>query len=106
MKDIQGIRLCDPQEGVKPNFAYFPVVFDGYKYDRDTVHRILKENEITARKYFYPLTNCFECYRDLTTAGAEKTPIAQYIADRVLTLPLYADLAIEDVDRVCDVILR
>ena len=27
------------------------------------------------------------------------------MADRVLTLPLYADLAIADVDRICDIIL-
>ena len=59
-----------------------------------------------ARKYFYPITNSFECYRDLPTAGPEKTPVAAYLADRVLTLPLYADLALEDVDRICDIILQ
>ena len=32
--------------------------------------------------------------------------LGKYIADRVLTLPLYADLAIADVDRICDLILR
>ena len=59
-----------------------------------------------ARKYFYPITNSFECYRDLSTAGAEKTPVAAYQADRVLTLPLYADLALEDVDCICDIVLQ
>jgi len=58
-----------------------------------------------ARKYFYPLTNSFECYRNLPSAGADKTPIAKYYADRVLTLPLYADLALEDVDRICEIII-
>ena len=42
---------------------------------------------------------------DLPTAGAEKTPVAAFLADRVLTLPMYADLALEDVDRICEVIL-
>lgn len=103
--NIEGIRLCAEQEGVKSNYAYFPVVFDGYKYTRDDVFQRLREHEIVARKYFYPLTNSFECYKDYPTAGAEKTPVAQYIADRVLTLPLYADLSLEDVDRICDIIL-
>ena len=102
---IEGIRLCAEQADVVSNYAYFPVVFDGYKYDRDEVFARLKEQEIIARKYFYPLTNSFECYRDYNTAGVEKTPVASYIADRVLTLPLFADLRCEDVDRICDIIL-
>lgn len=102
---IPGIRLCAEQEGVKSNYAYMPVVFDGYRLTRDEVYELLAQQGIVARKYFYPLTNDFDCYRDLPTGGAEKTPVAKHIADRVLTLPLYADLAIEDVDLICDVIL-
>lgn len=106
LSDINGIVLCRPQSDVQPNYAYFPVVFEGYKYSRDEVFAKLGENNIVARKYFYPLTNSFECYKDMPTAGAEKTPVAKYLSDRVLTLPLYADLAIEDVDRICDIILK
>lgn len=102
---IYGIVLCAPQADVEPNYAYFPVVFDGYKYNRDQIFAMLGEQNIVARKYFYPITNSFECYKDYPTAGAEKTPVAKYLSDRVLTLPLYADLAIEDVDKICDIIL-
>ena len=105
LSGVEGIILCDEQADVKSNYAYFPVVFDGFKYDRDTVFANLKEQDIIARKYFFPLTNDIECYEDLPTAGADKTPIAKHIADRVLTLPLYADLTLEDVDRICDIIL-
>ena len=106
LSGVDGIRLCAPQEGVKTNYAYFPVVFDGYRYTRNEVFDKLKENGITARKYFYPLSNDYACYRDLPTAGADKTPVAKYIADRVLTLPLYADLELETADRICDIILE
>ena len=102
---IPGIRLCADQPDVKHNYSYFPVVFDGYQYDRNEVFDKLAQNGITARKYFYPLTNAIECYADMPTAGAEKTPVANYVADRVLTLPLYADLLPEDIDRICDIIL-
>lgn len=34
-----------------------------------------------------------------------ETPVALHISKRVLTLPLYADLEMEDVDRICRVIL-
>lgn len=103
---INGIKLCKPQKYVETNYAYFPVVFDGFKLSRDEIIMCLGEQGITARKYFYPLTNSFECYKDMPTAGKGKTPIADYIADRVLTLPLYADLAIEDVDMICKIILQ
>lgn len=106
LSGVDGIKLSAIQENVDSNYAYFPIVFDGYKYTRNEVFEKLSENGIGARKYFYPLTNSFECYRNYPTAGTEKTPVAQHIALRVLTLPLYADLSLEDVDRICDVILN
>lgn len=106
LSGIPGIKLCEPQKDVEPNYAYFPVVFDGFKKDRNQIFDELKTNDIVARKYFYPITNSLECYKDYPTAGAGKTPIAQYIGDRVLTLPLYADLSLGDVDRICDIILK
>jgi dTDP-4-amino-4,6-dideoxygalactose transaminase len=103
LSSVKGIKLCKPQTGVKSNYAYFPVVFDGYKMSRDEIFEKLKAENIYTRKYFYPLTNSFECYKG--RFDVEKTPVAKYIADRVLTLPLYADLALDDVDRICDIIL-
>jgi len=101
---IDGIKLIKTQEGVKSNYAYFPVVFGGYKANRDEIYAALVDKNIFARKYFYPLTNTFECYRDRFDVNL--TPVAKYIAERVLTLPLYADLAMEDVDKICKTILE
>lgn len=106
LSGVKGIQLCPEQDGVVPNYAYFPVVFDGYKYFRDQVFEMLKAENIIARKYFYPLTNGFACYEALPTAGEDKTPVAKHIAYHVLTLPLFADLTVEEVDRICDVILK
>lgn len=103
---VEGITVCKGQKDVTPNYAYFPAVFDGYKYTRDEVFAMLAENEIVARKYFYPLTNSFDCYKGREGFNPEATPVAQHIAERVLTLPLYADLSLEDVDQICDIILE
>ncbi|MCI6360375.1 MAG: DegT/DnrJ/EryC1/StrS family aminotransferase [Eubacterium coprostanoligenes] len=104
LENVDGIRLCPIQENTKPNYAYFPVVFDGYKYTRDEVCDRLKEYDIIARKYFYPLTNSFECYKG--KFDVNDTPIALDVSKKVVTLPLYADLSLDDVDRICDVILK
>ncbi len=100
---VEGITLCPAQEGVTSNYAYFPVVFDGYKYTRDEVFARLAEQNIVARKYFYPLTSDFTCYRE--TVSAHDTPVARHVAKNVLTLPLFADLTEADVDRICAIIL-
>lgn len=102
---VKGLKLCKPQKDVESNYGYFPVVFDGYTVTREEIFDKLANQGIIARKYFYPLTNSFECYRNYSTAGSEKTPIAGFLADRVLTLPMYADLALEDVDRICSIVL-
>lgn len=106
LSGIPGIRISAPQKDVESNYAYYPVVFYGFRKSRDEVFTELGAEGITARKYFYPITNSFACYRELPTAGVDKTPVAKYIGDRVLTLPLYADLGLEDVDRICGIILR
>ena len=100
--DIRRIKLTQPPNGVESNYAYFPVVFDDSQFSRDEVHDALKNENIFSRKYFFPLTNTFECYGG--RFRPEKTPVAQYISERVLTLPLYADLKLEEIDRICAII--
>ena len=105
LSGIPGLQLNAEQPDVKSNHAYFPVVFDekAFGAGRDEVFDTLAANGIHARKYFYPLTSTFECYRGRFDNSS--TPVAQWIADHVLTLPMYADLALEDVDRICEIIL-
>lgn len=102
---VHGMKLNKPQPGVESNYAYFPVIFEDYKYDRDEVFARLGKEGIVARKYFYPATNEMDCYRGLPGFEPERTPVAARISRQVLTLPLYPDLPLEDVDRICDIIL-
>lgn len=103
LNNIKGIRILQEQEDVISNYAYFPIIIEEhYGKTRDEVYQILSENNIYARKYFYPVTNDCICYSNLFEAG--NTPVAKYISEHVLTLPLYADLSYDDVERICKVI--
>ena len=106
LSGVEGIVICKGQPGVKENYAYFPVLFDGYKYTRDEVFARLAEHNIIARKYFYPITNSFDCYKGQPGFDPEATPVAKFMGDRVLCLPLYAGLSLEEVDRICNIILE
>jgi dTDP-4-amino-4,6-dideoxygalactose transaminase len=106
LKDIDGIKLPVIQEYVQSNYSYFPVIFDEKVFgaSRNEVFDELAKNGIGARKYFYPITNTFDCFHGKYDANL--TPVALHVSKRVLTLPMYADLTFEDVDKICDVILK
>lgn len=105
LSDTPGLSLCVPPDNIKHNYAYLPVVIDSdvFGVSRDEVSGVLAEHGIGARKYFYPLTSDFECYRDALPHG--DTPVADRVARQVITLPMYADLALKDVDEICGIVL-
>ncbi len=102
---VKGIKLIQDQKGVTRNYSYFPVFFDGFKKNRNEVQAQLAEHSVFARKYFYPLTSELRCYINEHGDSVKRTPVAKHAAETVLTLPMFADLTVEDVDRICDVIL-
>jgi len=106
LEGVEGIQLNAEQKDVKSNYAYFPVIFEEkiFGASRAEVFDALSENGIVARKYFYPLTNTFSCFN--RQYDVMETPVALHISKRVLTLPLYADLEMEMVDKICEIILN
>ena len=102
LEGVEGITLNVIQPDTVRNFAYFPVMFDGFRKDRNEVMQQLAAEGIGARKYFYPLTNAFSCYN----FDPNLTPVALHASECVLTLPMYEDLSADDIDRICSIILR
>ena len=79
--------------GRSANDAYCPVLFETPAM-REKVYRELKERcNVFSRRYFYPLLTDFAPYAD----AKGSCPIAEDAASRVLTLPTYYGLALEDV---------
>ncbi len=105
LEGIPGLQLNAVQPGVRSNYGYFPVIFDPEVFgaDRDQVFEALAEQGIMARKYFYPLTSAFSAFSGKYDPA--ETPVALEVSRRVLTLPMFADLHMEDVDRICEIVL-
>ena len=103
---IDGIQLSPIQDGVQPNYSYFPIVIDEKKFGatRNEVFDNLAKNNIHARKYFYPLTSAYDCFHG--KYDSNKTPVALHISKRVLTIPMYADLELDDVKRIVKIIVE
>lgn len=105
LEPVPGVTVFRPAAGVKHNYAYLPVLFDpeAFGATRDDVFSALDAIGVGTRKYFYPLISDYACYRSIYSS--DRTPVAKRAASQVLTLPMYADLALEDVDRICDAVL-
>ena len=105
LSGVPGIRLREMNPDVTPNYAYFPLTFDKKVFgrDRDEVHDELLLHDVYTRKYFYPAINELACYRNVY--NSTNTPIAHAVSLSILTLPIYEELSLDDVDMICDVIL-
>ncbi|HEY6161576.1 MAG TPA: DegT/DnrJ/EryC1/StrS family aminotransferase [Bacteroidia bacterium] len=98
---LAGLRVQRPE--INPdsefNFAYYPILFE-------TEEALLKAkaqleaNRVSTRRYFYPTLSTLEYIQP------RPTPVADSIACRVLCLPLYHDLAPEEVAMIGRILLR
>jgi dTDP-4-amino-4,6-dideoxygalactose transaminase len=106
LSGVPGIRIVKPADGVVYNYPYFVITIDKNEFEisRDCLFEELKAHNIIARKYFYPLCSNLRCYKDLPSSDESKLPVANRVADSVLALPLYGELAVEDVSYICRVI--
>lgn len=106
LQGISGLGTSRDMNGVRHNYPYFVVRIDKDEcgIDRNELQIKLKEYNIFARKYFYPLCSNFNCYRGLPSANSLNLPIAGKIAEQVLALPLFGNMGNEDVEKICCII--
>jgi dTDP-4-amino-4,6-dideoxygalactose transaminase len=82
----------------KYNFAYYPVIFKDEKQTLSIIKILNKEN-IYPRRYFYPSLNKLPYIKKV-----QKCPVSENISSRILCLPLYTNLNIKTVKRICKII--
>lgn len=93
LSDVPGITFSpDHAPNVEYNYAYVPVLINEQKFGmgRDALYEKLKEYNIFARRYFYPLLNDFSCYQSVVVP--KPMDVAKRVSEQVLTLPTYYDL--------------
>jgi dTDP-4-amino-4,6-dideoxygalactose transaminase len=90
--------LLEPIAAASLNYSYFPVLLDS----ENTVLRVqgkLKAQAVNTRRYFFPPLN------RLNYVKSSPCPVAEDVTNRVLCLPIFSDLSLEDVDRICSVLI-
>jgi dTDP-4-amino-4,6-dideoxygalactose transaminase len=101
---VPGLR-CLASGAQTANYIHFPVlVGPDYPITRDALYQKLRDHEIFARRYFFPLISEFPMYRGLNSARSDNLPVATEVARQVLCLPIYPALQPEDQRRVIDLV--
>ena len=107
LKEVPGIHLrTELPKDVSYNYAYMPIEVDEKEFGmtRDQLYDKLKEYNIYSRRYFYPLVCDFACYKSV--AVKDPLTVARKVSDRILTLPIYYNLELDQVERICDIIIN
>lgn len=105
LSNIPGLTLPPPIEpGVSHNFSFMPIQVEAFEFgmSRDDLYHALREQNVIARRYFYPLVSDYSCYAHVAVSDPLTT--ARKVSSQILTLPNYYDLSLEDVHRICDLI--
>ena len=97
--DRSGLQFLKIRENTKWNYCYFPVIFDS-ESTLLKIEKCLNENDIYARRYFYPSLNTIDFVK-----GAKMT-VSEDVSSRILCLPLFSGLSKDAIDRICSIILQ
>lgn len=82
----------------------FPVVLEKSNIrEREEVRRRLLEDGIQTSVH-YPAVHKFEIYREEGSNG--ELPLTEYVSDCEITLPLYGNLKPDELEYICDKLLR
>jgi len=84
------------------NHAYVPILFDSFATREKVYTELQSKCNVFSRRYFYPLLTDFAPY--IYAKGT--CPIAEDIASRILTLPTYYGLPLEDVKAIAENVLE
>jgi dTDP-4-amino-4,6-dideoxygalactose transaminase len=97
--DFTNLSRIKLREGTIWNYSYYPVVFKSQEA-LIKAQKILNEQQIFPRRYFYPSLNT------VNYVGNQKMEISESIASRILCLPLYPKLSIENLELICRLLSR
>lgn len=82
------------------NRSYYPVIFKSESALLEAMQK-LAENDIHARRYFYPSLNTLPFLKEKSAC-----PISEDISRRILCLPLYYDLTEKEIERICTILME
>lgn len=91
--NLSKVKILKIRDHTNWNYSYYPVIFET-EDQLLQVQKVLNENRIFPRRYFYPSLNTIDYTNGISM------PISESIASCILCLPLYIGLPESDVSKI------
>ena len=105
--EVDGITICEVGENIRNSEQYMVIRIDEdvFGVSRDVVYDYLRQFNVMARKYFFPLTSDYPFYRHLASSN-QPLQVAKRASTEVLCLPLFGDLDHKTVEMICELVIE
>ena len=91
------LKTIKIRENTNWNYSYYPIIFNN-EAQLLQVQKLLNENDIFPRRYFYPSLNT------INFVNGAAMPVSENIASTILCLPLYVGLTTDDLLKITTLI--
>lgn len=91
--DFSKLRTLKLRDNTSWNYCYYPLIFQS-EADLLNAEGLLNQNDIFPRRYFYPAIN------KVDYVAPNIMPVSESISSRLICLPLYVGLSIEDQKKI------
>lgn len=104
-EDIPGVTVLPIADDERSNYQYVVLMVDeSCAVGRDEIIGRLRENNVLARRYFWPGCHRMEPYRTLDPRASERLPETERVADRVVVLPTGMNVDEDSIRRVMSIV--
>jgi dTDP-4-amino-4,6-dideoxygalactose transaminase len=106
LRTIPGLSFQRIPPGNRSSCKDFGVLIDEAVFgkSRDWLFDALEKENIQVRRYFYPPVHRQKLYREIW--DKHPLPVTESISESILNLPIYSTISDENVEKICDAILR
>lgn len=105
LSKIKGIRIPKMPQNTTNSYQYYPIIIENnYSITRNELYERFKSINILTRKYFYPACTDYECYKNNLDVKLSDLSVVNDLKNKVLCLPYYSALSINDLNTICKVI--
>jgi dTDP-4-amino-4,6-dideoxygalactose transaminase len=105
ISSMSHVSIIEHSEEEKRNYHYIIVkVADDAGISRNTIVSILENENVLARRYFYPGCHRMEPYKSYYPNAGLLLPVTEKLTDVLLCLPNSTATSDQDVEKVCDLL--
>ncbi|MFC2083777.1 DegT/DnrJ/EryC1/StrS family aminotransferase [Bacteroidota bacterium] len=108
LSQLPGIKFQKITHCAESNFQNFVIIIDKNRFGmtRDQLQKVLYAENILTKRYFYPPLHRTIAYKSYYKKYDCKLPVTNEISRNILCLPLYSDMTIIEVKKICHAIVQ